>query len=111
MVRPQLPVSVVRPPVPPMTSVCPRHAGKWVQAALDNGKIKREPEWSESIAVGSLEILELILNKLHPGHRGRRIVEVNGYYELREEPAAYLANFTPEKDSLNQNKASLLSDS
>ena len=84
---------------------------QWVQAALDNGKVKREPQWSDSIAVGRPEFLESILNKLHPGHRGRRIVEVNGYYELREEPAAYLANFTPEKDSLNQNKASLLSDS
>jgi putative transposase len=84
---------------------------QWVQVALDNGKIKRETEWSESIAVGRLEFLESILNKLHPGHRGRRIVEVNGHYELREEPAAYLANFTAEKDSLNQNKAPLLSDS
>ena len=76
---------------------------QWVQAALDNDKVQREPHWSDSVAVGGPEFLESILNKLHPGHRGRQIIEVNGYYELREEPAAYLANFTAEKDTLNQN--------
>ena len=83
---------------------------QWVQTALDNGRVKREAQWSESIAVGRPEFLESILNKLHPGHRGTRIVEVDGYYELREERAAYLANFTAEKDSLNQNKSLLLID-
>jgi hypothetical protein len=76
---------------------------QWVQAALDNVKVQREPHWSDSVAVGGREFLESILNKLHPGHRGRQIIEANGYYELREEPAAYLANFTAEKDTLNQN--------
>ena len=73
---------------------------QWVQMALDNGKVQREPQWSESIAVGRPEFLQSIQKKLHPNISGRRIILENGYYQLREEPAAYWAHFTAEKYAL-----------
>ena len=73
---------------------------QWVQAALDNGKLQREPQWSESIAVGCPEFLESFRKKLHPNSTGVQIIEEKGYYQLREEPVAYQAHFTAENHAL-----------
>jgi hypothetical protein len=44
---------------------------QWVQVAMDNGKVQREPQCSESIAVGHPEFLISIQDNLHPGIQGR----------------------------------------
>ena len=67
---------------------------KWVEESIHhNGLDTREPEWTESIAVGSKTFIDGIREKLRPGPRGRKIRETSGHYELREQEAAYNADF------------------
>ena len=84
---------------------------QWVQATLESGKTEREPWWSESMAVGQPEFLESMLKKLRPGHTGGHIVEVEGCFQLREEPATYTCNFMPENGNLSLDKTPFQSNS
>jgi hypothetical protein len=55
---------------------------QWVEQALrDGGKI-RQPEWTESIAVGSEEFVNDVLEQLGRRVSGRKIAGGVDYYEL-----------------------------
>lgn len=69
----------------------------WVQASLDSGRRQREPQWSESVAVGQREFLEAIRSELYLRSPGRRIVRENGGYQLRELGASYVVVFGTKK--------------
>ena len=62
---------------------------------MDVPPFSREPEWTESVAVGSKTFIEGIREKLQPGLRGRKMRETSGHYEMREKGAAYSVNFAP----------------
>jgi len=62
---------------------------------------RREPEWTDAIAVGSEAFVDKIRDKLQARPMGRKVREVGGHYELREQGAAYNAHFAPEKVLLN----------
>ena len=66
---------------------------------LDDGKI-RQPEWTESIAVGSEEFVTSVLEK--PGRRvpGRKIRDGIDHYVLREPGGAYNVLSNPENGHL-----------
>ena len=69
---------------------------KWLEESIHhNGLDAREPEWTESVAVGSKTFIEGIREELQPGLRGRKMRETGGHYELREQGAAYSVNFAP----------------
>jgi len=70
---------------------------RWVQASLDGGNNEREPQWSESVAVGQREFLEAIRRELYLRSPGRRVIYENDVYQLRERRTSYANVFAPEK--------------
>jgi putative transposase len=62
---------------------------EWVNQALANGDLERQPAWTQSVAVGQRDYLDVIGRDLKISHPGR-VIEVEGdYLYLREEPNAY----------------------
>jgi putative transposase len=62
---------------------------EWVDEALAQGGLTRQPEWSQSIAVGQREYLDAIGNELKITHPGRNIHGDENFLFLREEPVIY----------------------
>ncbi|RJP84304.1 MAG: transposase [Desulfobacteraceae bacterium] len=73
---------------------------QWVEEILKNGSNKRDAKWSESIAAGDKEFVSEVKTKLGAKAIGRKSVEDNGDYELREFQIPYNPLFTPEKCAL-----------
>lgn len=63
-----------------------------VTESLVNGNNSRQADWSESIAVGSKKFVETIKENLGLRAKGRKILENDGGFQLREEVNAYNAN-------------------
>ncbi len=78
-----------------------------VEAVLQNGSIRREEKWTESIAVGDNEFVMRTKAKLGIKAIGRRIMENSEGYELREAQNSYSRLFAPEKLMLRQKNAYL----
>lgn len=72
-----------------------------VEEAVNNGNAKREPAWSESIAVGNKEFVEQTKEKLGFRAQGRGIIVSEDNCMLREPRIPYNAIFDPKKASLN----------
>jgi hypothetical protein len=66
---------------------------EWVDEAISSNGKTRQPEWSESIAVGSERFVRGILEKLQVRAKGRKVVEGVERYQLREPQAAYNSHF------------------
>jgi len=73
---------------------------EWVEKAISNNGSTRQPQWSESIAVGSDGFVRDVLEKLQVRAKGRKVREGDDLYELREPRSAYNAHFTPENGPL-----------
>ena len=76
---------------------------QWIEEALAKGSRNRQPEWTESIAVGSRAFVEGIEKKLETRAKGRKIREVSTHHELREPRSAYNAHFGSENEVLSTN--------
>ncbi|MDH3561440.1 MAG: transposase [Gammaproteobacteria bacterium] len=63
---------------------------EWVDQALAQGDLVRQPVWTESIAVGQRDYLDAIGRELTVSHPGRAIEEAGDCLCLSEEPNAYL---------------------
>jgi hypothetical protein len=74
-----------------------------VNESLANGKNFRQNQWTESITVGSKNFIETIKEKFGILANGRKILEKDGGFHLREEMGIYIAN----SDSDNDNKVSI----
>ena len=63
----------------------------WVDEALAKGPLRREEEWTQSLAVGGQTFLETLRKRLGPKARGRRIRYNNRMMGgvLKEESSAY----------------------
>ena len=72
----------------------------WVEEALKNGSNQRDAKWTESIAVGDKEFVMETKAKLGAKAIGRRELENNEGYELKEPQSPYNRVFDPEKCSL-----------
>ena len=72
-----------------------------VEESLHSGGNIRQSEWTESIAVGSKEFVQGVLQKLERRMTGRKVTEGVDHYDLREQGAAYNACFTPENGLLS----------
>ncbi len=73
----------------------------WIEEALSNGSKRRQPEWTESIAVGSKTFVEGNQEKLNLISKGRKVRETAEHYQLREPPTAYNAHLGGEKGPLS----------
>jgi len=67
---------------------------------LLTGKDNRQPEWTESIAVGSERFIEEIKQRLRSLARGRKIIENQGRFQLREKSLTYNTVFGSEKEDI-----------
>ena len=72
----------------------------WVEEVLKNGSNQRDAKWTESIAVGDKEFVMETKAKLGAKAIGRKALEDNEGYELRESQSPYNHVFAPEKCSL-----------
>ena len=68
----------------------------WVNARIKAREPKRDPVWSESIAVGSKIFIENVKEKLGISKKGRKVVENNDTFILKEPDGSYRADFTPQ---------------
>jgi len=66
---------------------------RWVHDALIDGGHKRESMWTESIAVGSEQFVERTKEMLGRKAKGRKLVEKEKIFHLREHAVPYMANF------------------
>ncbi len=71
-----------------------------VNESLANGNNSRQDQWTESIAVGSKSFIETIKEKFGSLAKGRKILENDGGFQLREETASYIANFDSENGDI-----------
>jgi REP element-mobilizing transposase RayT len=67
----------------------------WVAQALKEGTGAREPQWSESIAVGTEEFVDKTKTKLGIRAAGRKVIETKEQFELREPVLSYKTDFGP----------------
>lgn len=74
---------------------------KWVEEAMATQNLRRQPQWSQSVAVGSEHFVEEVRTKLGVRVKGRKIEKSNGVYSLRESRNAYIGNFTAENGGLS----------
>jgi hypothetical protein len=58
--------------------------------------VTRQPQWSESVAVGGRAFAERVLRDLGVRVRDRRVEPCDGAFVVREPPAAYGAHSAPE---------------
>ncbi len=73
----------------------------WVEEALEKQNCrKREPRWTESIAVGDEVFVRETKEKLGIKGIGREVIGMNGSYELREPEIPYNTNFGLENADL-----------
>jgi len=68
---------------------------EWIKNTLDHGKLWRESLWTESVAVGSQEFVKRTAVALGIRSRGKKLIDLGGTWELREEKSAYRHLFQP----------------
>ena len=56
----------------------------------------RESKWSQSVAVGSKEFVEMTKNKLSSRVKGRSIIRSDEDYCIREQQTPYITDFANE---------------
>ncbi len=71
-----------------------------VNESLANGNNFRQNQWTESIAVGSKGFIETIREKFGILAKGRKILENDGGFHLREEMGTYIANLDSKNDNI-----------
>jgi len=71
-----------------------------VSESLANDRNARQTRWTESIAVGNKCFIETIKEKLGILARGRKIIEKDGGFQLREETESYIAHSDTKKDDI-----------
>lgn len=72
-----------------------------VHDALETDKIKRESQWSQSIAVGEKKFVTDIKKQLGYKALGRRTPSLDDGFQLREEEIPYIANFGAKNSNID----------
>jgi putative transposase len=74
---------------------------QWVKQGLLEGRAVRNGRWSESIAIGTLAFVESVKGELGSKALHRSVDQIDGAYTLREQGAAYDADFGRKSEPLN----------
>jgi hypothetical protein len=69
---------------------------EWIDAAVAGGRLQREPQWSEALAVGSRTFVDGVQAALDSRARYRHVQDAPGFSMLRETKPAYKAHFRAE---------------
>ncbi len=75
------------------------HRG-WVDEVLSGDNGYRDPNWTESVAVGSKAFLEQTKEKLGDRAQGRKVIAQRDNYSLKETHSSYNADFDGKKGLL-----------
>ena len=81
---------------------------KLVEETLQSEKLDRQPQWSESVAVGSQGFIEGIKNQRNRGASGRKSLECDDSFILRESSAPYNCYLPTQKGLLNSENSCFL---
>ena len=74
----------------------------WVETIIGSHDAHRDPNWTESIAVGSKAFIEETKTKLGMGFSNRKVINKNGdQYSLRESFVAYKSDFDTKNGRLS----------
>jgi len=76
----------------------------WVEETLRIDIHVRESKWTQSVAVGSKEFVEMTKNKLGSRVKGRSILRSDEDYHLREQQTSYIADFAHKNADLSDYK-------
>lgn len=71
-----------------------------VNELLANGNNLRQIQWTESIAVGNKDFIETIKEKLGILSKGRKILENDGGFHLKEDRGSSITNSDIKKDNI-----------
>lgn len=71
-----------------------------VSESLANDNNSRQTKWTESIAVGNKGFIETIKEQLGILASGRKVLETNDGFQLREEVGTYIANSDIKNDDI-----------
>jgi len=74
----------------------------WVEEALGKRDRERQPQWTESIAIGAEGFVRDTKEKLGIRAMGREVIGADEFYELREPETSYKADFGLENAGLRQ---------
>ncbi|MFH1985366.1 MAG: transposase [Pseudomonadota bacterium] len=77
---------------------------KWVDAEVAKAGLKRQPQWSEAIGVGSASFVASVKEQMKAMAIGRSLKSSDGAgsFELREAVTSYNPHFRPEKSDIGQ---------
>jgi REP-associated tyrosine transposase len=64
---------------------------RWIDETLRIDRHVRDSKWTHSVAVGGKEFVEKTKDRLGYRVEGRKIVKSHEDYQLREQPASYIA--------------------
>lgn len=77
-----------------------QHYKGWIEEALRNGKNVRQSKWTKSVAVGNKSFVERVKVDMGALAIGKKIRKTGDVYYLREDSAAYRANFDTKNDDI-----------
>lgn len=78
---------------------------QWVEEIIRSADCNRSSEWSESIAVGSLEFVERTKEKLGVRAKGRKVLEDHEGCQLREPSMSYDSDLVAENGDIGPENA------
>lgn len=73
---------------------------EWIRDILHNHNLSRESKWTESLAVGSENFVELFKEKLDIKAKSRKIVRTENDYVLSDSEISYKPIFDPKNEPL-----------
>ena len=73
----------------------------WIEESLRIDRNVRDSKWTQSVAVGGKEFVEMTKDRLGYRAEGRKVVKSREDYQLREQQASYIANSGHKKATLS----------
>jgi len=74
---------------------------EWVEQAVREGESKRQPDWTESVAIGSAAFVRQIQQDAGEKLAGRKVIQAEDSFLLREPEVAYGDPFEAEKTTVS----------
>ena len=82
-----------------------QHYKGWIAEALRNGKNVPQSKWTTSVTVGNKSFVEGVKAEMGALAIGKKIRKTGNVYHLREDSAAYRANFDTKNDDIGPKNA------
>ncbi len=80
---------------------------RWIEETLRIDRHVRDTKWTQSVAVGGKEFVEMTKDRLGYRAEGRKVVKSDEDYQLREQQASYMANSGHKKVTLSDDNTYL----